>query len=317
MNRYRTLMLLVLAVSLTACRNTDITNLQDTDLGDGDGVSDVYQTVSIRIVPDGATGIVGDTLRARVQCLNRFGGQVTPCDVVWSSDSGAITVSGGLITFVVVGMGEVCATLEVNGISIKGCGYFTTKAVIPPPDTTAVVTAVTASPSQVTLWNGSCGIQFQQLTAVVSGSANVPQGVRWTSLNPAVATVDSLGYVLARGVGITTVWAVSVVDNTKVGTVSVTVSACQPTSDVYTIELLPKGATGAVGTTLQTTAVCRKNGVVTNECDPRWYTSDGMRITVGETTGIISYLFKGQAVICVQWSSTMVNPHQCWTFYAN
>lgn len=81
------------------------------------------------------------------------------------------------------------------------------------------VASIDVTPATVTLDVGDT----QQMSKTVS-PAGAPQNVTWSTSAPGVATVSSSGLVTAISSGAATITAISVVDNTKTDTATITVS---------------------------------------------------------------------------------------------
>lgn len=111
-------------------------------------------------------------------------------------------------------------SMFVAGIGLAGCGEPTVQ---PIPD--ASVVGVTVAPSTAVLLRGD----RINLTANVSagpGQSNLR--VRWTSANPAVASVDSNGVVSALAGGVSTITATSLADSRFSGSCAVVVTMGSP-----------------------------------------------------------------------------------------
>ena len=146
---------------------------------------------------------------------------VAPADatnknVTWkSSDATVATVDdNGKVTGVAAGEATITVTTEDGGKTA------TCKVSVLPS-----VKKVTVEPATLTL--GKKKSYTLKATVEVSGSGT-DTGVTWTSSDTTIATVDATGTVTATDkVGTVTITATSVVDPTKKGTCTVTVSADQ------------------------------------------------------------------------------------------
>ena len=146
---------------------------------------------------------------------------VAPADatnknVTWkSSDATVATVDdNGKVTGVAAGEATITVTTEDGGKTA------TCKVSVLPS-----VKKVTVEPATLTL--GKKKSYTLKATVEVSGSGT-DTGVTWTSSDETIATVDATGTVTATDkVGTVTITATSVVDPTKKGTCTVTVSADQ------------------------------------------------------------------------------------------
>ena len=127
--------------------------------------------------------------------------------MTWKSDKPEIATvdANGKVTAVKVGEATITVTCKVS--------------VLPS------VKKVTVEPATLTL--GKKKSYTLKATVEVSGSGT-DTGVTWTSSDETIATVDATGTVTATDkVGTVTITATSVVDPTKKGTCTVTVSADQ------------------------------------------------------------------------------------------
>ena len=122
--------------------------------------------------------------------------------------------ANGKVTAVKVGEATITVTTEDGGKTA------TCKVSVLPS-----VKKVTVEPATLTL--GKKKSYTLKATVEVSGSGT-DTGVTWTSSDETIATVDATGTVTATDkVGTVTITATSVVDPTKKGTCTVTVSADQ------------------------------------------------------------------------------------------
>lgn len=138
-------------------------------------------------------------------------------NVTWKSDKPEIATvdANGKVTGVAVGTATITATAQ-DGSGVSGS---CTVTVLAP------VKKVTVEPATLTL--GKKKSYTLKATVEVSGSGT-DTGVTWTSSDETIATVDATGKVTATDkVGTVTITATSVVDPTKNGTCTVTVSADQ------------------------------------------------------------------------------------------
>lgn len=146
---------------------------------------------------------------------------VAPADatnknVTWKSSNTAVATvdDNGKVTGVAAGEATITVTTEDGGKTA------TCKVSVLPS-----VKKVTVEPATLTL--GKKKSYTLKATVEVSGSGT-DTGVTWTSSDETIATVDATGTVTATDkVGTVTITATSVVDPTKKGTCTVTVSADQ------------------------------------------------------------------------------------------
>jgi predicted extracellular nuclease len=128
---------------------------------------------------------------------------------------------------------------------------------------------------------------------VNSTPANCNNAVTWASDNTSVATVSGAGLVTAQSVGTATITATSVADNTKAGTLSITVSAATCTVNSVTVSggssVTVGGTLNLIGTVTSTPSACDTAGVT-------WSSSDTTKATVSPT-GVVTGVAAGSAII--------------------
>ena len=137
-------------------------------------------------------------------------------NVTWKSSNTAVATvdDNGKVTGVAAGEATITVTTEDGGKTA------TCKVSVLPS-----VKKVTVEPATLTL--GQNKSYTLKATVEVLGSGT-DTGVTWTSSDETIATVDATGTVTATDkVGTVTITATSVVDPTKKGTCTVTVSADQ------------------------------------------------------------------------------------------
>ena len=173
-----------------------------------------------------SVAVTGVTLNKTELTLETGGSEtltatVAPSDaanknVTWKSSNTAVATvdDNGKVTGVAAGEATITVTTEDGGKTA------TCKVSVLPS-----VKKVTVEPATLTL--GKKKSYTLKATVEVSGSGT-DTGVTWTSSDETIATVDATGTVTATDkVGTVTITATSVVDPTKKGTCTVTVSADQ------------------------------------------------------------------------------------------
>ena len=88
------------------------------------------------------------------------------------------------------------------------------------------VRALTITPTALSVRLGD----LQPLRVSIDGDAGVAQSVKWSTLNPSIATVDASGIVTAVGLGATTVRASATADPSVIATADVTVMPARTVS---------------------------------------------------------------------------------------
>src|SRR5439155_17868164 len=171
---------------------------------------------SVAVNPVLDTVPVGQTLQLTATPTDAAGNTLSGRVVTWASSNAAVaTVSGsGLLTAVAPGSVVITATSEgVNGTS------------------NILVAVVVAATVQVTPSSGvvSTGATRQLSATARDAGGNLLTGhlVAWTSLNPAIATVNASGLVTGVAPGTATIQAV--VDTAR-GTATVAVSTASGTT---------------------------------------------------------------------------------------
>jgi alpha-tubulin suppressor-like RCC1 family protein/uncharacterized protein YjdB len=246
MNSLRNLVRVLPAVGLAACTETPIVTGAD-----GSTVAALARvpvvcptlpvgTSSLLIVPSTVT--IGAGATGDLQVTNQAGIGVADCNVKWTSgDTRIATVNAtGLVT------------------ALKAGGPIAVRATASTKPTLVGSAAVTISPvrvAAVTVPGTSLLVsQTTTLTATVKGADGSPlinRIVRWSSGQPAIATVDSVtGKVTAVALGSATITATS--EGVR-GTATVTVTPVP----VRTVTIDPNGAALLIGQSVQLTATAK------------------------------------------------------------
>ena len=174
---------------------------------------------SISVTPDGTTLTVGQTRTFSAAVVADTGVATT---VTWSSSDAAVATvnaTSGVATGVAPGSVGIKATSTVNP-AVQGNATLTVVAAAVP-----TVTGVTVTPPSASLVVG----QTVQVSANVQGTNNPSQTVTWTSLSPAIASVNTTtGLVTGLSNGTAVIKATSSANTNFSGTMSVTVSTPAP-----------------------------------------------------------------------------------------
>lgn len=156
------------------------------------------------------------------------GGQIVGTPFTWSSSaSGVASVSvNGVVTGVSEGQATITATAP-NGV------FGTATVTVTPAPQPGVPATVTISINNPARW--PVGFTKPAFPTVRDGNNQIispPPTLVWTSSNPAVATVDALGYITGVGIGTATIRATA--PNGVFGEAGVTIIAPDaPTTAVY------------------------------------------------------------------------------------
>jgi len=147
------------------------------------------------------------------------------------------------------------------------------------------VTGVTVTPNA---WVGAPNDTHSLVATVVPAWAS-NRTVVWATLDPAIATVDSIGTVTAKAIGTTNVTATST--SGPVGACVVTVSATVPVTGLSvnppTVTLSPAGTVQLVPTVAPSNATDK---TVT-------YVSDNLAVATVDTAGLVTAVGPGAATI--------------------
>lgn len=226
------------------------------------------QVAQVVVTPNPADVFVGQTVKLSAALSDAAGAPITGRPVTWSSssDAAAAVSADGTVTGKVVGQVVITASAE-------GRSGSATVNVRPVP-----VASVTVSPDPLTISFGNGGT-LTATTKDAAGNTLTGRTVAWTSDNEAVATVNAVGVVTAKGVGSTTVRATS---EGKVGTATVTVMGG--------VAVTPSSVTVEAGDTTRLSAIIKDNAgnPVTGQT-VTWTTSDASKATVdgaGKVTGV-------------------------------
>lgn len=145
--------------------------------------SDAVEPTGLTINKDSVEVLVGNQLTLTAAAIPA---DATPSDVIWtSSDQSIATITNGVVT-----------AMHVGECDIKA--YLLDKVAV------CHVTVTEIAPTEVTLNQEFAKLEVGSqltLTATVSPDDATDKYVTWSTTNSAVATVDSLGNVLAVGTG--------------------------------------------------------------------------------------------------------------------
>ena len=184
---------------VTAVGNGNATMTATSGTAAGSAAVTVEQVVAEVIVsPDSVKlSAIGDTVRLAAEGLDANGHAVATAGFEWFTQDSVATVDGsGLVTAVRNGNATVTAT----SAAAQGSGLVTVEQ---------VVAEVIVSPDSVTLFVIGDTVQLVASALDANGYAVAEARIGWSSIDPAVATVDTTGMVTAVGVGVVEVQATS------------------------------------------------------------------------------------------------------------
>lgn len=239
---------------------------------------------AVVVSPANATVTVGTSLPLGVTVLDPAGKQLA-VPVTWLSTNPSVaSVSAeGVVTAVAVGTATVAATVEGR----SGFGAITV---------VAAVGSVAVSPAVAYL---DVDEQLQLAAAVADPAGqDLDRTVSWVSSDPAIATIDAAGRLVAKAAGIVTITAT--VDG-KSATAKVTVHV--PVAEVE----VPAVAKVDVGGTLTITATPTDANGVRVDRPVMWTSSDPTVATV-DANGVVRALKPGTATIAAR-----AGTHTSWT----
>jgi uncharacterized protein YjdB len=235
--------------------------------------------VSVVVAPATNELVVGQTTQLTAQLKDEAGSTLTGRVISWTTNrpSVATVTSEGLVT--AVGAGSATITAASEGRSATA-----TITVAPRP-----VSAVIVSPEAVTIF----ATQTVQLSALVTddrGMVLTGKQVTFSSNNNQIATVSSQGLVTGVSAGTAVITATS---EGATGRSTITIAP----DPVATVEISPSTASVVVGQTTQLTAIARNvRGQALTGRTVIW-TSSSPTIASVSTTGVVSGLLPGIAVI--------------------
>ena len=230
-----------LTATTAAFRKTLNAGLQDTDNNGADfstgapnpraGATTPPAGVTVTVTANPAAFSVGGTSQLTAT-VTQNGSPVTPTALAWSvNPTGRVTFSnqsGNTVTATgaTAGTATVTATATVGGTPYTGTVGVTVNA----PATSLTVEGYSFRGSD------PIPVGFQETYRVrpTGESAYLRSGITWTTADPAVATVDALGNVTARGNGTTTLTATEA-GTGRTGSISIPVTtfAWSDTVGVY------------------------------------------------------------------------------------
>lgn len=236
---------------------------------------------TVTVSPTAASVIAGQTQQLTAEVRDARGSVLTGRAIAWSSSDTALAKvdANGLVTGSSVG-GPVTITATTEGRSA-------TAQVTVAPVPVASVAVTPAGPHQLYV-GGS--VDLDAVAKDAQGNALVGRVVTWSSANPAVAPVNSVGVVNGAAAG-GPVTITATVDG-KTATAQVTVSAVP----VASISVSPASASVLQGSTQQLTATLRDSGGNTLTGRSVVWTSSDATVASVDASGRVSALDVGGPV---------------------
>ncbi len=234
---------------------------------------------SVTLAPSSASIAIGATTPLTATLKDAAGNILTGRSITWSSSATTVaTVStAGVVTAVALGPATITAT------SGTASGTATITVTLPP------VATITLAPPSASV------VQGQTVTLVptlkdASGKVLTGRTVTWTTGDPTIATVDTMGVVTGVGAGTATITATS---GAASGTASVTVTL----APVSTVSISPANpAVAAKATILLSATLQDAIGNVLTGRVVTWKSSNTNVATVA-ADGTVTGVAKGTAVI--------------------
>lgn len=225
------------------------------------------------LTPPAATLFLGHT-RQLVATVSADNGASTA--TLWRSSNTAIAAvdSKGVVTGTGVGTAVVTA-LSATDTTKRANSIITVRD----------APVVTVNPATMALALN----QARQLAATVQADPGVSTAVTWRTLNPAIATVNATGLVVATGFGTTLVTAISVADTTRRASATVTV-----VPSISSISVSPSSVTVSTGGATQLAAII--SGDLGAPTGVLWRTSAPSVATVS-ASGLVNGVSAGTAII--------------------
>ena len=167
--------------------------------------------------PAVALGGVGSTENISATIRDANGRVLASPAVTWTSESPTVAEVTGNGTSAIL-VARAPGVTRIRAASGNAAAYVDVRVL--------GVRALTITPAAVSVRLGD----VQPLRVSVDGDAGVAQTVKWSTLNPSIATVDASGMVTAIGLGVTSVRASATADPSAIATANVTVMPARTVS---------------------------------------------------------------------------------------
>jgi uncharacterized protein YjdB len=272
---------------------TALVSLLTVACGDYSGTSPDYTNsppvvAAVTVTPASRTLVAGDTLNLSAQPVDAADYPIPGRPVTWLSTNDAVASVSATGVVLAISPGTVTIRATVDGKVGEA------NLTIMSPVTPAPVARVEVSPSVLTLALGNSAT----LVAKAFDANGYELGGRattWASRDTAIASVDSLGRVVAKAAGMT---LVSVIVDGHLAEAPATVIVSTATvAPVASIAVTPVGFVLDVGQTRQLTAiVLDANGNRLTDRVVTW-SSDSPEVATVSSTGLVSAIGYGYATI--------------------
>jgi uncharacterized protein YjdB len=238
---------------------------------------------TITLTPASITAVPGDTVRVRVT-TSGSGAQPVSAVLVSAPTNDVVRVDqGGLVTAVAPGSAVLTVTFNVNGQTVTGS--------IP-----VAVLGITLEPRQATIAEGG----VVSLRATVVGDFQSYGGLRWSSSDSSVATVDQGGTVRGLRGGVARI-AVTAASNPRVRAEAAITVMCTA-SFVGSLTVSPSSMTLQTGASQQINASGTLNARCGEPATPLrdfGYRSSDTTIATVSATGLVTARRGGTATVTV------------------
>jgi uncharacterized protein YjdB len=193
------------------------------------------RVATLEVTPSAASMEVADVLSLTATARDSDGNPIEGLAVTWaSSNVGVVTVDGtGLATAQAAGSADITATSD----GVVGSARIDVTESSPPP-----LGSITITPSTDTLMVG----ETLTLTATArdgNGALITDPEIQWASLDPEIATVDTMGTVIGRSLGTALITASAVCCAADSGTFVVNLAAPGTVQDLAAVSATAESVT--------------------------------------------------------------------------
>ena len=240
---------------------------------------------TVVVSPASASVAPGGSVQLSATTQDSAGNVLTGRAISWSTSDPAIATvdSAGTVRAVAAGAATITATSEGK----SGSAAITVTSAAPAP-----VASVTVTPSTASLTVGQ-GVRLVATTSDSAGNALSGRAVTWTTSNPAIATVDTSGYVTSVAAGSATIVATS---EGKSGSAAITVTNPAP-APVASVTVSPSTASLTVGQGVKLVATTKDSAGATLTGRAITWSSSAPSIASVDSTGYVTAVAAGSATI--------------------